>query len=184
MLQLLSIVEQRKCPFNECLLHYKCLNLNVCNTVLIEADEWDGYRVVQSSPVKWTHVFSVIRLPAAEGADCALGGSKGETSVRQNQCASQSSHRLRPPFSQLQASSWSKHTPSESSLCRHTLYGVLVLSVDRVFLTPPGDTPRGSKSLELDTPFSTVLYVTNTFSQWTCLIESVSTFVNHFYYFF
>lgn len=63
---------------------------------------------------------AMIRLPAAEGADRPLGGSRDERWGLQRQRASQSSQRLWPPSSQLQASSWNKHTPSESSARRDT----------------------------------------------------------------
>lgn len=63
---------------------------------------------------------AMIRLPAAEGADRTLGGSRDERWGLQHQRASPSSQRLWPPSSQLQASSWNKHTPSESSARRDT----------------------------------------------------------------
>lgn len=110
----------------------------------------------------------MIRLPAPEGADRTLGGSKDERWGQLRQRASlSSSHRLWPPSSQLQASSWNKHTPSESSPCHDNTHDCMSSSwFPRSFqcdLTGipilPGDTLRGWWKLEPGA-FYTVNYVT------------------------
>lgn len=72
---------------------------NICHFFLSD------YSSIKSlfSIVKSSSVFSFDRLPETEGEDCTLGGSKDERWGQMRQCASQpSSHRLWPPFSQLQ----------------------------------------------------------------------------------
>lgn len=152
----------------------------MCITIQM-SDEWNGYCVVQSCALKWTHVFSLIRLPAAEGADCTLGGSKDKTWGRRRQLASQSSHRLWPLFPRL-------HHGTKTHL-QNPQHGVLlVLEWTQcnllVFLISPGDTLRGSWYLALDAPFFAVGYVTKAlitylFSQCKRIRESVSGFISH-----